>query len=137
MQEELREAFFDSSTEDVTSKLRGAMDEIDLNGDGGVSLNELLLVGLGRSPSLHVRPHPRRASVRYCACMHAYADIATRRRQFQSAPSPTRSARRLRAYVCAGQGAGGSVAMCKVAIGRPDSWACKQGRMWYTPVCKQ
>lgn len=58
VQEELREAFFDSSTEDATSKLRSAMEEIDLNSDGGVSLNELLVVGLGRSTSRLVRAPP-------------------------------------------------------------------------------
>jgi len=63
VQEELREAFFDSTTEDATSKLRNAMQEIDLNSDGGVSLNELLFVGLGRSESRLVRMAPMHAMV--------------------------------------------------------------------------
>lgn len=46
VQEDLREVFSDASTSDVTSALKNAMQELDVDGDGGVSLNELLRVGL-------------------------------------------------------------------------------------------
>jgi hypothetical protein len=46
-QEDLRDAFGDSTTGDVTGALKAAMSQLDLDGDGGISLNELLRVGLG------------------------------------------------------------------------------------------
>lgn len=47
LQEDLRLVFSDEATGDVTGALRTAMTELDADGDGGVSLNELLRVGLG------------------------------------------------------------------------------------------
>lgn len=46
LQEDLRQVFSDQLTGDVTGALRSAISELDADGDGGVSLNELLRVGL-------------------------------------------------------------------------------------------
>eukprot|EP00892_Ulva_mutabilis_P003074 jgi/Ulvmu1/12768/UM096_0010.1 len=84
-QEELREAFFGGSTQDVTSRLRSAMDDIDLNADGAVSLNELLLVGLGRSGSTShggSRGNSRQSSL---SALHT---VATRVGATSSSPTP-------------------------------------------------
>ena len=51
MQEDLRQVFSDEGTADVTGALRSAMHELDADGDGGVSLNELLRVGLAGASS--------------------------------------------------------------------------------------
>lgn len=46
VQEDLRQVFSAEITGDVTGALNSAMSELDEDGDRGVSLNELLRVGL-------------------------------------------------------------------------------------------